>query len=131
MYLRQIRAQNFRGFGDGKVGAELSWVLEPGMNILVGENDAGKSTVIDAIRHVLWTTSYENVRLFEQDFHVAGAARANTLFIEATLLDLSPEQQSATLDWLTHEADGSCSLTLNLQARWQPPHSNRRVVWTY
>jgi putative ATP-dependent endonuclease of OLD family len=40
------------------------------MNILVGENDSGKTSVIDAIRYVLWTTSYEFIRLFETDFHI-------------------------------------------------------------
>lgn len=126
MYLHQIRAQNFRVFGDGVSGPALEWELAPGMNILVGENDAGKTAVIDSIRKILWTTSYETVRLFEQDFHITGTTRASTLFIEATLRDLSPEQQSDVLDWLTYEADGTCSLILNLQAHWQPPAGKKR-----
>lgn len=42
------------------------------------------------IRHVLWTTSYEFVRLFETDFHIYGSKHATSLFIEAMLADLSP-----------------------------------------
>ena len=56
MYLKRIRASNFRVFGDGTASPVLDWDLSPGMNILVGENDAGKTAVVDAIRHVLWTT---------------------------------------------------------------------------
>ncbi|MHB1092020.1 ATP-dependent nuclease [Thiobacillus sp.] len=126
MYLKRIRARNFRAFGDGTVSPCLDWELSPGMNILVGENDAGKTAVVDAIRQVLWTTSYEFVRLFETDFHISGSKRTTSLFIEATLADLSPEQEAAVLEWLTHEVDGSRSLILHLQARWVPPQENKR-----
>ena len=83
MYLKRIRARNFRAFGDGNTAPELNWGLNPGLNILVGENDAGKSGIVDAIRQVLLTTSYESVRLYEQDFHIHGSNRAKNLFIEA------------------------------------------------
>lgn len=126
MYLKRIRASNFRTFGDGTASPTLDWEVSPGMNILVGENDAGKTAVVDAIRHVLWTTSYDFVRLFESDFHINGANRANSLFIEATLADLSPDQEAAVLEWLTHEADGSRNLILHVQARWIPPQDNKR-----
>ncbi|MGX4644209.1 ATP-dependent nuclease [Massilia sp. SYSU DXS3249] len=126
MHLKHIRAANFRAFGDGTVGPILDWELSPGLNILVGENDAGKTAVVDAIRQVLWTTSYEFIRLFETDFHVSGTARAQTLFIEATLADLHPDHEAALLEWLTHEADGSLSLIIHIQARWIPPRDNKR-----
>ena len=127
MYLHHIRAENFRAFGDGTTSPVLNWTLNPGMNILIGENDAGKTTIIDAIRLLLWTTSFEAVRLLEQDFHVVGASRAETLVIEATLRELSPEQEASVLEWLTYEADGSRSLVLNLQARRHPPQARRRA----
>jgi len=126
MHLKRIRAQNFRAFGDGKISPKLDWTLSPGLNILVGENDAGKTAVVDAIRHILWTTSYEFVRLFEQDFHIHGNTRATSMFIEATLVDMNPDQEAAVLEWLTYEADGSRSLVLHLHARWIPPIENKR-----
>lgn len=127
MYLQHIRAQNFRAFGEGTTAPVLDWTLNSGMNILIGENDAGKTAIIDAIRLLLWTTSFEAVRLLEQDFYVVGASRAETLVIEATLRDLSPEQEASVLEWLTYESDGSCSLVLNLQARRHPPQVRRRA----
>lgn len=126
MYLKRIRAQNFRVFGDGDNSPALDWELSEGINILVGENDAGKTAVIDAIRQILWTTSYESIRLLEHDFHVLGGTRAGTLFIEATLCDLSEDQQAAVLDWLTYETDGTCSLIVHLSARWIAPNVSRR-----
>lgn len=126
MYLDRISATNFRCFGDGKPDPVLDWQLNPTMNILVGENDAGKSAIIDAIRHVLWTTSHESFRLQEHDFHVGAAGRANNLVIEATLRQLTPDQESSVLEWLAYEADGSCSLILNLQAKLNTTDPRRR-----
>lgn len=126
MHLQRIRACNFRVFGDGTNAPTLNWELLPGINILVGENDAGKSAVIDAIRHVLWTTSYEYVRLLESDFHIENATRATVLTIEATLVGLSAQQEATVLEWLTYEDAGTCSLIVHLSARWMPPKDHRR-----
>lgn len=51
MYISGVKIENFRGIGE-----ETIFRLNPGITVLVGENDSGKSTVIDAIRYVLGTT---------------------------------------------------------------------------
>jgi len=127
MYLKHIGARNYRAFGDGTNVPALDWELNPGLNILVGENDAGKTGIVDAIRQVLLTTSYEPVRLFEQDFHIEGKSRAKTLSIEATLCGLSADQEASVLEWLTLGADGTCSLILHLEARYHPPQATKRA----
>lgn len=127
MYLKRIRACNFRAFGDGTNAPELNWELNPGLNILVGENDAGKTGIVDAIRQVLLTTSYESVRLYEQDFHIYTSTRAQSLFIEATLSGLSKEQEGAVLEWLTLEDDGTCSLIVHLHAKFFPAQATKRA----
>ena len=127
MYLKRIRARNFRVFGDGTAAPELDLELYPGLNILVGENDAGKTGIVDAIRQVLLTTSYESIRLFEQDFHIHGAQRSQTLSIEATLCELSKEQQATVLEWLTLETDGTCSLVVHLHAKFFPGQATKRA----
>lgn len=127
MYLKRIRARNFRAFGDGTTAPELNWELNPGLNILVGENDAGKTGIVDAIRQVLLTTSYESVRLYEQDFHVHSSTRAQSLFIEATLSGLSKEQEGAVLEWLTLEDDDTCSLIVHLHAKFFPAQATKRA----
>lgn len=124
MHLKRIRSANFRAFGADE--HKLDWELNPGLNILVGENDSGKTSVVDAIRYVLWTTSYEFIRFFETDFHISGSDRAQSLFIEATLTGLNAEQEAAVLEWLTREKDGTYSLIIHVQARWSPPQDNKR-----
>ena len=116
MHLQKVRAQNFRAFGDGKTAPQLDWTLSPGLNILIGENDAGKTAVVDAIRHILWTTSYEFVRLFEHDFHIHGDTRAQSMFIEATLVDLNADQEAAVLEWLRKVCINPGQLWLQLRA---------------
>ena len=51
MYLRKISIKNFRVFGEK--GVDL--VFHKGVNAIIGENNAGKSAVIDAIR-IAFTT---------------------------------------------------------------------------
>lgn len=127
MHLKRIRARNFRAFGDGTTAPELNWELNPGLNILVGENDAGKTGIVDAIRQVLLTTSYESVRLYEQDFHIHSSTRAQSLFIEATLSGLSKEQEGAVLEWLTLEDNDTCSLIVHLYAKFSPAQATKRA----
>ncbi len=127
MYLKRICARNFRAFGDGATAPELNWELNPGLNILVGENDAGKTCIVDAIRQVLLTTSYETIRLFEEDFHIHGSQRANSLWIEVTLCDLSKDQQANVIEWLTLENDGTCSLVVHLHAKFIAAQASKRA----
>jgi len=127
MYLHRIYAKNFRVFGDGTTGPTLDWELNQDMNILVGENDSGKTAIVDTIRQILWTTTYEYIRIQEADFHCSDGRRCDSLVIEATLRGLSDPQQAAVLEWLTYGTDGTCSLVLNLQARLRPPQAKRRL----
>ena len=43
--------------------------MNKGLNVLVGENDSGKTALIDAIRYVLGTNSNDRAYISEQDFH--------------------------------------------------------------
>lgn len=63
MHLSQITITNFRLFDS------LDLTLNQGLNVLVGENDSGKSALIDAIRYVLGTNSNDRAYISEQDFH--------------------------------------------------------------
>ena len=50
MFISEIFASGFRCFG---VDNALMLKLRPGLNILVGPNDAGTTAIIDAPRYVL------------------------------------------------------------------------------
>ena len=73
MYLSVLTIENFRCFGSGAERLELC--LRRGLTALVGENDAGKSAIIDALRFVLGTTDQEWYQLEDTDFHEGEKAR--------------------------------------------------------
>lgn len=106
MYLSQFSINNFRKFKD------FSLKLNKGLNLLVGENNAGKSSVIDAIRLVLDTNSAEWVSLNTTDFSVG----EKELQIQLKFEDLSDHEAGIFLEHLTNEevAAGVDKLTLNV-----------------
>ena len=67
MFLAELRIENFRMFGEGE--QSLVVPLRPGLTAIVGENDAGKTAVIDALRFALGTTDQDWFRLEDSDFH--------------------------------------------------------------
>ena len=102
MYLSTITIENFRCFGEGTKRLELS--LSRGLTALVGENDSGKTAVIDALRFVLGTTDQEWNRLEDTDFHEDGAARE--IKIVCTFEGLSDRDKRAFVEYLTYSESG-------------------------
>jgi putative ATP-dependent endonuclease of the OLD family len=113
MFISEIFASGFRCFG---VDNALMLKLRPGLNILVGPNDAGKTAIIDAPRYVLWTRGDDFVRLDANDFHVQPAGhRASELLIRCSFDGLSPAEESRFLEWCTNEG-GTLRLHVCLRA---------------
>ncbi|MBN8646494.1 MAG: AAA family ATPase [Caulobacterales bacterium] len=63
MYISNIKINSFRIFKD------LSLEFKSGLNVIVGENDSGKTCLVDAIRYTLGTNSSERIFLTDADFH--------------------------------------------------------------
>ena len=100
MYLSEIFASGFRCFGPER---PLALNLRAGLNILVGENDAGKTAVLDAPRYVLWARGGDFTRLQEDDFFIGPGGRAKDLLIRCTFDDLTPDEESRFIEWCTFE----------------------------
>ena len=65
MYLKKFRIQNFRGIED------LTLNFNKGLNILIGENNSGKTRIIDALRLCLSYKDIDrNIYIHEKDFTV-------------------------------------------------------------
>ena len=101
MYISEILAGGFRCFAPF---TPLRLALSPGLNILVGPNDAGKSAIIDAARYVLWTRGDDYVRPDLHDFHVdAEGVRVCDFVVRCTFDGLSADEESRFLEWCTNE----------------------------
>lgn len=115
MYLSELKIWNFRKYGlkeNGDPGLNLKF--NKGLNLLVGENDSGKTAIIDAIKFVLQTQSYDYQGFDEEDFFLSpgieptDANRAKSLKIECIFRGFDAENNEAAnfIEWLGIEKDG-------------------------
>lgn len=113
MYIAEIRIENFRLFGADDKAFKLA--LAPGLTALVGENDAGKTAVIDALRLVVGTRDQDVLRVDPVDFHqtTPGGERADQIAIRLTFRGLTTADRGAFAEFLTYETiDGATDTAL-------------------
>jgi putative ATP-dependent endonuclease of OLD family len=89
MYLAQVKLLNFRNF------MEFSIDLQPGLNIILGENNTGKTNLLDAIR-IFLNSGEERRDIWAslQDLHHddEGNVVGDTFEIHLTFRDLNTEE---------------------------------------
>lgn len=121
MYISELIIENFRCFGEKSNRLELP--LLPGLNTLVGENDSGKTAIIDALRILLGTRDQETIRPAVEDFHYkTSGEQAKDLNIRAIFSGLTPLEQASFADYLTYQPENEDNpvvlrLTLNAAIR--------------
>ncbi len=93
MHLNRIIIQNFRKL------KELDLTFNRGLNLIVGENNSGKTALIDAVRYTLDTNSAEWIRITENDFY----KDATHFSIQLKFDDIAPDQAPVFVEHLTHE----------------------------
>jgi putative ATP-dependent endonuclease of OLD family len=115
---------------DDDEDASLSLDFGPATNVLVGENDSGKTAIIDAIRLSLLTTAADFYRITRDDFHVGPDGRADTFKITCGFKDLTTEEQAVFLELLTTDGDGNVALYVTVKAELMDPLRPHRVAVT-
>tara|TARA_R110001583_G_C5668565_1_gene410449 strand:- start:4977 stop:6983 length:2007 start_codon:yes stop_codon:yes gene_type:complete len=131
MHLSKVEIENFRVFGEGDKKFTLS--LNPGMTAIVGENDAGKTALIDAIRLVLGTRDQEYFRAADTDFHIPPGQQqtASSFSIRCEFDGLTVCDKGAFAEYLTYidDDDGTPKslLIVTLKAKKRlSSHNSRR-----
>ncbi|MDO0917867.1 AAA family ATPase [Streptomyces sp. DT2A-34] len=100
--------------------------LRPEVTVLVGENNAGKSSVIDAIRLLTDPLDGRRVRYFEEsDVLKPAAAERGGPSLQLDVADISAQQSGAYLEALLREGDPD-SRTARWQVSWTPPQTGGR-----
>jgi len=107
MYLSQIKLENFRIFH------ECTVTFLPGLNLIVGENDAGKSALVDAVKMILGTLSNDWTKVDEHDFH----NDSDTFGITCILKKLNPTEAAFFLEWLSFDDENDFYLKITLRAK--------------
>ncbi|MFF5395884.1 ATP-dependent endonuclease [Peribacillus butanolivorans] len=114
MYLSELNLWNFRKYGTrtDETGSNLPGIslsLNPQLNLLVGENDAGKTALISAIKLVLNTHSNEFSRPQVEDFYIEPEKeereRSTEFKIECIFKGFSKEEAKNFLEWLSFYED--------------------------
>lgn len=106
MYLSEVTIENFRCFGEGE--DKFTLPLRPGVTALVGENDSGKTTVVDALRLALGTRDREYIRLEDTDFHwpPSSKERRNEIRVRCRFEGLTAKEKGGFAEYLTYEKNG-------------------------
>lgn len=106
MYLSNLKLWNFRKFGldveFSPASPHLNLNFNKGLNVLIGENDSGKTAIIEAIKLVLKTHSPEWITIASEDFY----KETNRLRIECRFDDLTDEEAKHFTEWLGMQGDG-------------------------
>jgi putative ATP-dependent endonuclease of OLD family len=106
MYLAKLEIENFRVFGTGEDKKGFI-TFQPGLNVLVGENDSGKTCVIDAIRLLVGTVTQDYFPVQDSDFHVeTGSKPASAFTILGEFRGLNAVEAGALLEYLSVEGTG-------------------------
>lgn len=128
MFLKELQLTNFRRFESLKVN------FQKGLNVLVGENDSGKTAIVDAIRYILNTKSFENIRFEPRDFYkptkITGGnrqqERADTFTITAIFSDFEEQEAAKFIEWGYFNEEKEFELRLFLKAKLL---DNDRITW--
>lgn len=125
MFLSELKLWNFRKYGINGANFENSSPgivvnFHDGVNVLVGENDSGKTAIVDAIRYVLKTQSLEFIQIDEKDFHKPkGKDRTSELKIECKFSGFSDDGSDAGnfLEWIGFDDENKFQLKIRLYAK--------------
>lgn len=128
MYISRIKLWNFRKFGsEGGFdldAPDLNLPFSMGTNVLVGENDSGKTAIVDAIRFALGTHSIDWNRIGIDDFH----GETERLRIEVFFEGLSEFEGKNFIEWLSWNKEGEGKVTTALRLICEVRRSDERVL---
>lgn len=116
MFLEKVEYWDFRKYKSNDDAPGLIVKLQKGMNLIVGENDAGKTAIIDGIKLLLGTLSDDYDRISETDFYTHdGKTFSEELKIVGYFTDLSDEEGAKFLEWISFTQDAKPSLKVTLK----------------
>lgn len=103
MHLSTLKIWNFRKYCEGPNGEPgLVVHFHEGVNVLIGENDSGKTAIVDAIRYALKTQSGEYIQLDDKDFYQdINGNRKEDFKIECVFDGLNEQDSGLFWEWLS------------------------------
>jgi len=114
MHISKLHIRNFRCIEN----LELSF--DSGLNVIIGENNTGKTAVLDALRIILARgDERRDIWISEDDFHVDSTGKhASSIEIDVVFSKPSVEQQAAFIELLAVPDSGVPKLQLHVRYEW-------------
>ncbi|KAB0443983.1 ATP-dependent nuclease [Lysinibacillus fusiformis] len=130
MFLKSISLTNFRQFGIKDNGdPAITVVFNPSFNILVGENDAGKTAIIDSIRYLLGSVSDEFDKITQDDFHCFSKdLYCDYFYIEGIFANLSDLEAGTFLEWLSFDDQNNYELRVSLRVEKKKNENGQEFI---
>ena len=125
MIVSELKVYNFRRFRSMNGEPGLKITFHKGLNALIGENDSGKTAVIDALKLVLLTQSNEFIRPADDDFYKSIDGESCTEFkIDCSISEFTPDEAKNFIEYLTIKKDvNNVEYMLDLHYRaWKEEH---------
>ena len=127
MHLSNIKLWNYRKFGSKTFELSkpsLNLEFTKGLNVIIGENDSGKTAIVDAIKLVLKTHSYDYIRVEDEDFFQDSLR----FRIELKFSNLLDEEAAHFTEWLGWDTDNGGKVTPYLKLIYDVRRIKERVL---
>lgn len=113
MYISELTVEGFRAFNQ-----PFTVNLNKGLSVMVGENGAGKTGVISALRQLFVDSEAGRYAVDDQDFYLGfavGDAHAQSFKVSATFSALDMAEKLAFMAW--EDIDHNTKLHLHVETR--------------
>ena len=124
MYISKL---NIEGYKNCKNKSQI--LLNKGLNILVGENASGKTTIINALRLILKENEFSFMNINEDDFYKSFREdkQSESIKIDINLEELSPDEEVTFLTW----CDADFKAMLHLEVGINPNRKGyyKKSIW--
>ncbi len=124
MYIGELTVEGFRCFKE-----RFSLSLNSGLNVIVGENGAGKTAIINAVRQLFQDSESGRYSISDEDFYsdfTTASYHAPFFSISVRFNDLKVDEKVAFLSW----TGNSDSAFLNLQVENKEIRGRyKKIVW--
>lgn len=121
MYISKLCLLNFRKY------EKLEVEFNNNLNILVGENNSGKTAIVDAIRILLGTQSNDYYKIDRSDFYFNGKNYTDTFKITCFIKGISDAEGAIFLEHISFKRNESGENESYLKLEMVANHKNDKI----
>lgn len=124
MYLSELEIEGYRGIKE-----RTKIKFKKGINLLVGDNRSGKSTVIDSVRLLLQENEYSREGIKENDFYhsIDDKEVADKIKISGRFDELSDEKKVEYITWIDEEF--KALLNIEIHNKLDGRNNYKKNIW--